>query len=128
MIRRTFLKALLGAPAAAPVIAREAAQKAHVSTGIGSLANIQGPSNPRSGGGLSLLDDARRQLADLATDDTRARFLRETTTHQLDPDLAASRSLSLSAALRIQRERDWRRFRDWRADGLMALIANLTEG
>lgn len=112
MQRRSFLKFLGAAPVAAPVIAREAAVKAGVratmpvGTMIGTASgSVGGCALPRG-----WLDEATRFLSASAAGRRAICMEDPSYRHEfgsaLDPDLASSRSLSLSAALRIQRERN----------------------
>ena len=109
--RRGFLRLIAAAPVAAPVIAREAATKA----GIGVIGSAQavagtygepicGPSN--QGWAMSY---AKRVFSSKWLSEERDRF-RFRQVGVLDPDLASSRSLSLSAAVVMQRERDFARY------------------
>ena len=107
--RRGFLRLLAAAPVAAPVVAREAAQKAGVGVvGLG-IDQYASPgscgSSPSNDEGVWLTDWCRRVLSK----EWEAEKRREGKTwlpSRLDPDLASSRSLNLSAALRIQQDRD----------------------
>lgn len=114
MQRRSFLKFLGAAPVAAPVVAREAAARAGVSVGMPVTSALTGASGAVMGGSISAskswTDEAVRFLSasaagkrDLARKED---FFRHEFGSRLDPDLASSRSLSLSAAIRIQRERN----------------------
>lgn len=108
--RRGFLRLIAAAPVVAPVAAREAAQKAGIGVvGLGVDAYSSGP-NASIGSAPS---DEREWLTSwckrVFTDEWEAEKRREGKAWlpaRLDPDLASSRSLSLSAALLIQRDRD----------------------
>jgi hypothetical protein len=109
MLRRSFLKAFAAAPVAAPVLAREAAAKA----GVGPLLNantLQGspladPVPPPNGSFIDYVrEEVQRTMSSEWTDRIRSESVRNV--KRLDPDLACSRSLSLSAAVRLQAERD----------------------
>lgn len=118
--RRGFLRLLAAAPVAAPVVAREAAQKAGIGTvGLGvdqySSSGSCGPS-PSNDEGEWLTGWCRRVLSKEWEEEKR-REGKSWLPTRLDPDLAASRSLSLSAALRIQQDRNIeRRIRRERED------------
>lgn len=104
LARRGFL----GALAALPTVARAGAEKSGITSPISG--NYYGPATPSSQFAdsasdirksiLRLLDPARKakQLADFRQGVSR-----------LDPDLAANRSLSLSAAIHIQAKRNCER-------------------
>lgn len=110
MNRRSILKLFGAAPVGLPVVAREAASKA----GIGALglAPDEGcypmagsfGSNPASEADW-VTQTAKRVFSKDWENEERMR-MREWYPSKLDPDLASSRSLSLSAALRIQRDRN----------------------
>lgn len=108
--RRGFLRLLAAAPVAAPVVAREAAQKA----GVGSIGLGVGEEFPPSAGqnwGVPTDENdwvrsRMKQVLSKAWEDEERESMRDWHPSRLDPDLAASRSLSLSAALRIQRDRN----------------------
>jgi len=111
--RRGFLRLLAAAPVAVPVVAREAAQKAGLSADAAGSIYDQAAKNyggPFATGSSGPDPDwcrswAKRVFSQDWVDQTRREIGRR---HPwpLDPDLAASRSLSLSAAMRIQRERN----------------------
>lgn len=127
MRRRGFLKALMGAPIAAPVVAREVTFKAGLSshltggqffasaaTGVRAVAQVDGESH---------LAHLRRRMAALSSPDAERDFLRRHVVSRLDPDIAAARSLSLSAAMRLQARRDFAKQSAWEADHVHELIA-----
>lgn len=102
---------LLGFLAATPVAMREAAKAAGVSDGLSSGGAI------RSYRGGPISDDfspppdigshwATKALKNVVSGGFRSELEREWRVSILDPDLASSRSFSLSAAMRIQRNRD----------------------
>lgn len=117
--RRGFLKLLGAAPVALPVAAREAASKAGISTlglmdGSGPSVSYGGPV-PHSEG--DWVADTCKRVFSKAWEMEQREQMRRWLPQKLDPDLACSRSLSLSAALNIQRERNIeRRIRDERQD------------
>lgn len=103
MKRRSFLQGLVAAPVAAPVIARDAAEKAGLAKlgGFGASGAGIGSGN---GGGWDV------SWVKIVFSETFEDELRETMrVHRLDPDLACSRSLSLATAMRIQKEREVQR-------------------
>jgi hypothetical protein len=106
--RRGFLRLLAAAPVAAPVVAREAAQKAGVtSLGLGAELASQGISGPSPyGGEKEWVSSWCREVLSKGWADERRKAILSSSVGRLDPDLASSRSLSLSAAMRMQRERD----------------------
>jgi len=112
--RRGFLRLLAAAPVAAPVVAREAAQKAGVFP-IGSAGAIQaaqdmcvpsGPSSDKHWAETMI----KRVFDPKWIAQRREWFTKRRTVGVLDPDLASSRSFSVSAAVRMQREREFERF------------------
>lgn len=109
--RRGFLRLLAAAPVAVPVAAREAAQKAGVgAVGLGiedfgpTTSGQCWPADPASEGDW-ITQNAKRVFSK-AWEQEQRESARGWYPARLDPDLAASRSLSLSAALRIQRDRN----------------------
>lgn len=106
--RRGFLRLLGAAPVALPVVAREAATKAGVGSGfspdlLGTSAQV-----PMSGGtteGEWITSVCKRVFSKDWEAEERERMKRWHV-GSLDPDLASSRSLSLSAAVNIQRQRN----------------------
>lgn len=107
--RRGFLRLIAAAPVAAPVVAREAAQKA----GVGSIGAVMDAYPTGSSGNQASSGGEREWLASwcksVFSAEWEAEKRREGKNWQpsrLDPDLASSRSLSLSAAMRIQQDRD----------------------
>jgi hypothetical protein len=106
--RRGFLRLLGAAPVALPVVAREAATKA----GIGAVGvGMSGAPEASYGGSITssegdwIASVAKRVFSKDWEDEERERLKRWNVT-SLDPDLASSRSLSLSAAMNIQRARN----------------------
>lgn len=106
--RRGFLKLLASAPVAAPVVAREAAHKAGIgSLGVGAEMASQGISGPSPyDGEKEWVSTWCREVLSKGWADERRKDILRSPVSRLDPDLASSRSLSLSAAMRMQRERD----------------------
>lgn len=112
--RRGFLRILGAAPVAAPVIAREAAAKAGLNvSGLGS----SGMGMPIGEGGLTSSSEdggwairACQKVFSKQWEDEKRREMLRWKPDRLDPDLASSRSFSLSTALRIQRERNIERY------------------
>jgi hypothetical protein len=107
--RRGFLRLLAAAPVAAPVVAREPAQKA----GVGAIGLGVDQLIPAGSSGQSLSSDEGVWLTDwcrrVLSKEWEAEKRREGKSwlpSRLDPDLASSRSFSLSAALRIQQDRN----------------------
>ncbi len=114
MKRRSFLQALLVAPAAVPVAAKQAAAKMGLVavTDVAASQFIGGDSvcGPDRGND----DWAKRALKELMSKDkTQERW--DQTIHQarvLDADLASLKSMSPSVAYGIQRERTYHRLTD----------------
>lgn len=112
MNRRSILKLIGAAPVAAPVVAREGAKAAGVSEfGWGPAYSLSGA--PDTGSPVNVSGDhwqwLRKQVADALSGKHDADIIQEVmqgSVSVLDPDLAGSRSLSLSAAIRIQKERN----------------------
>jgi hypothetical protein len=109
MNRRSILKAIGLAPVAAPVIAREAASKAGI--GVFDLGMAY-PSDCVQGSAALGKEASYRewilsQIKDVFSQSYRDQIARSygRGITRLDPDLASSRSLSLSSAIRIQRDR-----------------------
>jgi catalase (peroxidase I) len=108
--RRGFLRLMAAAPVAAPVVAREAAQKAGLGVvglgvdqfGPGSSGCV--PANPSSE--RDWLMSWCKQVFTAEWEEEKRREGKSWWPSKLDPDLAASRSLSLSAAMRIQQDRN----------------------
>ncbi len=114
MLRRSFLKGLVAAPVAAPVMARDAASAAGISPPLNTppfkldaVRAMTGAQTPAALDG-SFVDYVRDELKRITSPEwenrTRAESARSVT--RLDPDLASSKSLSLSAAIRLQAKRD----------------------
>ncbi len=113
--KRGFLKAFGGGVVAAPVMARQAA--AQIATAGAAVSSSKGTSI--LGASSYGIDIARtepdvsgrwvaKHLKEIFSPEFERRLRREAASEPiaaLDPDLASSRSLSLSAAMRIQRER-----------------------
>lgn len=107
--RRGFLRLMAAAPVAAPVVAREAAQKAGV-TALGYGMPMGGGQPGQSvGGGNDWIRDWAKDVFSAAWKEARWQEIRSNPVGALDPDLASSKSLSLSSAVRIQRERNFAR-------------------
>ena len=108
--RRGFLRLLAAAPVAAPVIAREAAAKAGV-TAMGY--GMPGASSPYGeaicGSSESWVADWAKNVFSQAWKDDRWEEISRNPVGALDSDLASSRSLSLSAAVRLQKQRNFER-------------------
>jgi hypothetical protein len=113
MNRRSILRMFAAAPIAAPVIAREATAKAGIGAfGLGDPSGYGSQPLSQAYEGTATLNTAWDWKADilgkidrLTSRDERDKLFRNTTVTRLDPDLASSRSLSLSAAITIQK---WR--------------------
>lgn len=105
--RRGFLRLIAAAPVAAPVVAREAAQKAGISSLAAGMpeAPYGGATGAHSGEGDWIKDTCKRVFS-REWEETRREQMMTYLPNRLDPDLASSRSLSLSAALLIQRDRN----------------------
>lgn len=121
MKRRNFFGFAAGAAVAGPAMAKEAI--GHVAAGLGSLnvqsgasgllsgqlagAPTQGYATDAIGKAVSELAYAKDGMAKLAnlTVAQRARYKKQMHISQLDPDIAGYRSLSLSAKIDWQRER-----------------------
>jgi hypothetical protein len=107
--RRGFLRLMAAAPVAAPVVAREAAQKAGISAlGYGMPMPPSGAGNSIAGGNDWIRDWAK-DVFSAGWKEARWQDIKSNPVGALDPDLASSKSLSLSAAVRIQRERNFAR-------------------
>lgn len=109
--RRGFLRLLGAAPIALPVAAREAASKVGVSTlgyGMPSSGFAQG-CVPSSGDDKGWIKQWAIDAFSLAKRAERWEEIKDNPVGALDPDLACSRSLSMSAAIRIQRQRNFER-------------------
>lgn len=115
MKRRNFLGLLGGAAVAGPSMAKQAAANGIESLGVPAIPFSPGvpvgglaSAGPISQGGWDPLHEARADLARLlgmtAAERLRLKRLQQVTT--LDPDIAAMRSFSLDAKIRIQRERN----------------------
>jgi hypothetical protein len=109
MNRRGVLRFLGAAPVAAPVIAREAAKLADVA----AIENTGYLAMPEPSYGVSIGDKVPyrqhiiESLQRIASGKEREYVVRQISkVRRLDPDLASSKSLSLSAAMHIQRERE----------------------
>lgn len=110
--RRQILKLFGMAPAALPVAAREIAK----SNSIGSFTSNPGilggsltASTPSNDDYLShILKEIGKWAADGET--LARKEVRFENIYRLDPDIASMRSLSLSAAMRIQRDRLVKRY------------------
>ena len=120
--RRGFLRLLAATPVAGPVIAREAAQKAGIgAVGIGldqyGPTSAGCPSSSSSDGEREWLMGWCKRVFSAEWEEEKRREGKRWMPSRLDPDLASSRSLSLSAAVRIQQDRDIeRRIRRERED------------
>lgn len=114
--RRGFLGLLAAAPVAGPVMAREAAQKAGIGS-VGSYGAMESardmcmPSSSSSGDDKGWAERSVKRVFDQAwLKEKREWFTIHRNVGALDPDLASSRSFSLSTAVRLQREREYQRF------------------
>lgn len=118
--RRGFLTLLAAAPVAAPVVAREAAQKAGIATLAAGMPDAPyGGTTPSHPGEGDWIKDTCKRVFSEEWEETRREQMMTYLPHRLDPDLASSRSLSLSAALLIQRDRNIERnIESERADAL----------
>ena len=118
--RRGFLRLLAATPVAAPLVAREAAQKAGISTFAAGMPDVPyGGSAPPSSGEGDWIKDTCKRVFSREWEETRREQMMAYLPNRLDPDLASSRSLSLSAALLIQRARNIERNNECeRADAL----------
>lgn len=129
MKRRGFLKALAAAPVAAPAIAAEAVAGGGLGSSAGKIAMPAVGSGAFFGDTSGPINDetqwARGQLAKLAG---RSREQKEHerlqfTPDGIDPELAGMRSLSLSAKVRMSRDRQYERYNERRNRNLIARIA-----
>ena len=124
MRRRGFLSFLGGAAVAGPGMVKTAAAHGMESLSLGQVAGglttgygLEGPAYATAGmevSDVSPLDPghwAQRELADFIgmTAKDLAERRRQTHVSVLDPDLAVMRSLSLSAKIRMQRDRQFER-------------------
>jgi hypothetical protein len=113
MNRRNILRMFAAAPIAAPVIAREATTKAGIGAfGLAHPADcVPEPSGYAYTTTTALNNvwdwkaDILKNIDRLTSRDERDKLFKNMTVTRLDPDLASSRSLSLSAAINIQK---WR--------------------
>lgn len=109
--RRGFLGFLGAAPIAAPVMAREAAAKAGLGEVVAFSKGAAELSNNPWAERLQVVDQKghakwlAEQVKNIMSPERRREAARLLVVKRLDPDLASSRSLSLSAAMRIQKER-----------------------
>lgn len=120
MKRRNFLKGLFAAPVAAPAIVNatmaEAQKMAMQPSGyIGSepeWSNNAIPCVPDKDYWRDEINNLRKYLTDLVTDEMFRKKVADQKKHvtRLDPDLSVCRSLSLDARIRMQAERDTRRY------------------
>lgn len=117
MKRRNFLKGLFAAPAAVPAVMAEAQSMVMGSVThptdrlIGATPSnywISGTKTPDSKYWQSELTGAKNYLAELLSPERRQIAISNTLRHlsRLDPDIAAMRSLSMSARMRMQAERN----------------------
>lgn len=107
--RRSFLTLLAAAPVAMPVVAREAAQKAGV-TALGYGMPMPPVGGAQSvGNGNDWIRDWAKDVFSAGWKDSRWQEIKSNPVGALDPDLASSKSLSLSTAVRLQRERNFAR-------------------
>ncbi len=108
LARRGFLRLLGAAPVALPGVAREAATKAGIGQAFApeiGFGSPQGyPANPASEGEW-ITSICERVFSKEWEKEERERR-KNWHVSNLDPDLASSRSLSLSAAMIIQRQRN----------------------
>lgn len=104
--RRGFLKLLGAAPIAAPVVAKDAAQKIGLEGALGGNIgpHFDGPMGVPDGDHRSWIKKALSRFWSPAQKRQRAESA-EWMARRLDPDLASMRSLSPAAAYRIQYER-----------------------
>lgn len=125
MDRRGFLKAAVITPVAAPVAMREAAASAGINPLIGvfSEGSFGDDVDCESDFGPALkndyiLDRIKTTFSKKYQDKERDR-LKNMAVNRLDPDLASSRSFSLSTAIRIQRERNVQRHIDYQMNNAL---------
>lgn len=108
--RRSFFGlipgAALGVKPAAAALAAEAERLA-----LGGLQAIGHPDRPYPGGSVVAGDTdwAQRRLLEFMRPAERVRRWEQTIVTRIDPDLASMRSLSLSAKMAIQKQRDFDR-------------------
>ncbi len=101
-------RGLLGMFAAAPVIARSAAEKAgievfgHGPLNSGVLVSHGGPQQ-------TINDYLKGCVNRLMTGEIEAEIRSSLSVRRLDPDIASMRSISLSAAVQMQKQRDVQR-------------------
>lgn len=115
MKRRGFFGVMAGAAVAGPSMAKQAvsslSELAVTGNGnsIGQAIGISGYAKQAIDGGsiISELDYAKTALGKIVgiTASQRAKFKRQQHVSQLDPDIASYRSLSLSAKIDMQRDR-----------------------
>lgn len=110
MNRRGILKLFGAAPVGLPVIAREAAAKAGIggtlSGPVPSVGSYMGQAGGEPASEKDWVRDWCKQVFTSAWEEEKRREMRGWQPERLDSDLASSRSMSLSAALRIQTERN----------------------
>lgn len=109
LARRGFLRLIAAAPVAAPVMAREAASRAGVAA-LGSGYPMCDPAVPSQNSEGDWVTSVAKKVFSKAWEDEQRERVGKWSVSILDPDLASSRSLSLSAAMRLQRERNIERY------------------
>lgn len=114
--RRSLLALIPGAALGAKPVAAAFAAEAEKLALAGLQAGMQAipdvaTNTPRRGSVVALGDTdwARRRLAEFIRPAERARRWEQTFVTRIDPDLASMRSLSLSAKMAIQKQRDFDR-------------------
>lgn len=127
MQRRNFLRLMGSAPIAAPMAAKEAvAAKVSVATSglVSPFDDRMVAVNPVPGG--SYLQNLKNELAELLSGAKCEELRERSRPRSLDPDLAAMRSLSMSAAVEIQWERNVKKAIADRRSYLLACIRHET--
>lgn len=124
MKRRGFLGFMGGAVAAGPGMARQAAAQTLGSLSTGDFVSIGAP---MYGGAVSDPGYAIHRLGQFKKFLESAEALRRrrlgTSVNILDPDLAQMRSFSLSAKIRMQRERNFQEWLDHESSWLQRAIS-----
>lgn len=128
--RRRALKALAVAPAAVPVVAKEAAVK--MGLGDAAMLGLSGASYgiPNNVTGIDEVSALRDQLKSLVGGETRSNAIRQARygLSRMDGDLAALRSVSPSWVVGIQAERNADRNLSMERKWLQERLSRLTGG